>query len=119
MPPENSRSAYRRTARVKGQDLATCAMTIMAVNPDNPELREIRTALSAVEKTPTRPPELEEILSHKPITSEILKKAKDWMRENLHPRASSLRGTPDYKREVLGGILEILLEETGVIQADA
>lgn len=114
-PPQNSRSAYRRTARVKGQDLATCAITIMAVNPETPESREIRAGLSAVMKTPFRPPELEKILSQKPITREVLKQAKQWMRDNLHPRASSLRGTPDYKREVIGGMLEILLGELQVL----
>lgn len=110
-PPENCRSAYRRTARVRGQDLATCAITVMAVNPDIPPTREIRVALSAVLKTASRPPELEEILSKKRITSEVLEKAKTWLRDNLHPRASSLRGTPDYKREAMGGMLQILIEE--------
>ena len=47
----------------------------------------------------------------KVIDREVLDKAKDWMRENLHPRASSLRGTPDYKREAMGGMLEILLKK--------
>lgn len=115
-PPENSKSAYRRTARVKGQDLATCATTVMAVNPDNPEEREIRVGLSAVLKTPSRSDELEKILSKKKIDKDVLDRAKSWLFNNLHPRASSLRGTPDYKRHVMGGMLEILLEDMGVVE---
>ncbi|MFP4497610.1 MAG: FAD binding domain-containing protein [Vulcanimicrobiota bacterium] len=115
-PPENSVSAYRRTARVKGQDLATCAITILAVNPEKPSDRKIRAGLSAVMKTPFRSPELEEILSHKAIDSKVLKQARTWLKENIYPRASSLRGTPGYKKEVMGGMLEILLEELGLLK---
>jgi CO/xanthine dehydrogenase FAD-binding subunit len=107
--PEGSRSAYRRITRVKGQDLATCAITIAIINPDEIETRRFRVGFSAVMRTPARSPELEEILSGKVITPEVLKSAKLWLRENLQPRASSLRGTPDYKRDAMGGMLEILL----------
>jgi CO/xanthine dehydrogenase FAD-binding subunit len=111
MLPKGSRSGYRRTARTKGQDLATCAVTVAAINPKTPDNREIRVGLSAVTKTPSRFPELEDILSYKPITNEVLNEAKNWMEENLNPRASSLRGTPDYKKDVLGGMLQILLKD--------
>ncbi len=114
-PPKGSRSAYRRIARVKGQDLATCALTVMAVNPQEPNEREIRVGMSAVFKTPRRDKELEDILSYKPITSEVLKEAKDWIYQNIQPRATSLRGTPQYKRQVMGSLLEILLREIGVM----
>jgi CO/xanthine dehydrogenase FAD-binding subunit len=107
--PEGSRSAYRRITRVKGQDLATCAITIAIINPDESANRRFRVGLSAVMATPARAPELEEMLSGKIITPDVLKSAKLWLRENLHPRASSLRGTPDYKRDAMGGMLEILL----------
>lgn len=114
-PPAGSRSAYRRTARVQGQDLATCALTVMAINPGDPANRQVRAGMSAVMKTPYRHPDLESILSKKEITPAVLEMAKKWMKENLYPRASSLRGTPEYKLEAMGGMLEILLEQVGVI----
>ena len=112
---ENVKSAYRRAARVKGQDLATCAITLMVINPDDIKSREVRTGLSAVARTPSRAPELEEMLSKKEITRETLKTAKTWLKANLYPRASSLRGSPDYKKKVLGGFLEEMLDEFGMI----
>ena len=115
IPPANARSAYRRAARVKGQDLATCAITLMALNPDDASVREIRVGLSAVARTPARMPELEAILSHKNIDTETLNLAKTWLMNNLYPRASSLRGTPDYKKKVLGGFLEEILDEMGLL----
>jgi aerobic carbon-monoxide dehydrogenase medium subunit len=114
--PEGSLSAYRRAARVKGQDLATCAVTVAVVNPGETANRRFRVGLSAVMKTPSRSPELEEMLSGKIITEDVLESAKLWLRENLHPRASSLRGTPGYKRDVMGGMLEILLREMKVME---
>ena len=45
-----TRSAYRRIARVQGQDLATCAVTVLAVNPDDPKTRQVRVGMSAVFK---------------------------------------------------------------------
>jgi len=114
-PPAGALSSYRRAARVKGQDLATCAISVMIVNPKKLQEREIRIALSAVMKTPSRARELEKILSGRAITPEVLTEAKNWMRNNLYPRASSLRGTPDYKKDVLCGMLEIILSEFGVL----
>lgn len=115
IPPANAKSAYRRAARVKGQDLATCAITVMALNPDDAVVREIRVGLSAVAKTPARMPELEALLSNKDIDAETLELAKIWMTGNLYPRASSLRGTPNYKKKVLGGFLEEILDEMGLL----
>jgi CO/xanthine dehydrogenase FAD-binding subunit len=114
--PQGAVSAYRRTARVKGQDLATCAITVMAIDPANPPRREIRVALSAVMKTPARADGLEKILSGRPITPGVLAEAKAWLQQNLYPRASSLRGTPDYKKQALGGMLEILLGDLGLLE---
>jgi len=107
--PESAKSAYRRASRVKGQDLATCAITVMVLNPDNIMSREVRVGLSAMARTPIRAPELESLLSNKKIDREILELAKTWLRGNLYPRKSSLRGSPDYKKDVLGGFLEEIL----------
>lgn len=109
--PEGTVSAYRRASRVKGQDLATTGMAVLVVNPKDTASRKIRVALSAVARTPLRPMELEELLSHKELDPETMEQAMAWLRNNLYPRASSLRGSPDYKKIVLGTILEDILDE--------
>lgn len=113
--PAGTKSAYRRASRVKGQDLATCAISVLVLNPDEVVSREVRVALSAVARTPICPAELTSILSYKEINDEVLELAKIWMRGNLYPRASSLRGSPDYKKLVLGGMLEDILIEFNMI----
>jgi CO/xanthine dehydrogenase FAD-binding subunit len=113
--PESTKTAYRRISRVEGQDLATCAIAVMAFNPGEPVSREVRVALSAVSKTPMRSKELENLLSYKMIDGEVIELCKVWMQRNLYPRASSLRGTPDYKKLVLGNLLEEILQEFGII----
>jgi CO/xanthine dehydrogenase FAD-binding subunit len=113
--PQGSISGYRRVARVKGQDLATCAITLAVINPQNIQERKIWVGMSAVEKTAFRAVELENILSGKALTKDVLEAARTWIKDNLNPRASSLRGTPDYKKEVLANMLEILLREFNLL----
>lgn len=111
-----SKSAYRRASRVRGQDLATCGIAVMVLNPDGITDRKVRVALSAVAKTPYRPPELEDMLSGRVIDEEVMGKVRAWLMGNLYPRASSLRGSPDYKKRVLGALLEDILSDFGMIR---
>ncbi|MCD4785714.1 MAG: xanthine dehydrogenase family protein subunit M [Candidatus Eremiobacteraeota bacterium] len=113
--PAGTKSAYRRASRVKGQDLATCALSVLVLNPDEVVSRKVRVALSAVARTPICPAELTTILSYKEINGEVLELAKVWIKGNLYPRASSLRGSPDYKKLVLGGMLEDILLDFDMI----
>jgi len=113
--PAGTKSAYRRASRVKGQDLATCAISVIVLKPDEVVSREVKAALSAVARTPVCPEELTSILSFKEIDGEVLELAKIWLQRNLYPRASSLRGSPDYKKFVLGGMLEDILIEFNMI----
>ncbi|MCE1245493.1 MAG: xanthine dehydrogenase family protein subunit M [Firmicutes bacterium] len=116
--PASTKSAYRRISRVEGQDLATCAIAVMISNPEEIAAREVRIALSAVSKTPMRAAELESFLSGKAIDGETINFCKSWMHRNLYPRASSLRGTPEYKKIVLGNLLEDILREFGVLAGE-
>jgi len=107
-------SRYARVSRVKGMDLAALGITVVVIDPGSPDTREIRVALSAVERTPYRNSEAEAILSHRELDDSIIAFAKERLIESIHPRETSLRAGPEYKRAMVGNLLERLLKEMGV-----
>lgn len=111
-----AKSIYKRASRTKGQDLASCAITFYADKLEESAAGEVRLAMAAAAPTPARFPELENLLSYKIIDGETLELAKVWMKRNLYPRASSLRGTPRYKKIILGNLLEEILLELKLLK---
>ncbi len=109
--PDNMRSTYFRGRRVKGMDLASLNLAMLILNPDDDSDREIRVAMGAVHITPLRIPEIEEMLSKKKLTVEILEKVKKRVAELINPRATSLRATPEYKKVMVGNFIEMGLEK--------
>jgi len=109
--PDNMRSTYFRGHRVKGMDLASLNMAMMILNPEDDNKREVRIALGAVHITPLRVTEIEKMLSNKPITDDIVEKAKKRVVEIISPRATSLRATPEYKKVMAGNFIEMGLEK--------
>jgi CO/xanthine dehydrogenase FAD-binding subunit len=113
--PKNSLQGYRRIARVAGMDLASLNAAVLILNAFDPEARQMRIAFGAVAPLPDRPTEVEALLAGKKITRELLAKAKVMLYEHYQPRATSLRATPEYKKIMTGNLLEMMLEEMGMI----
>lgn len=108
--PPGSRSTYLRRSRVQGMDLASVNVAVVAINPQEPKSRKVRVAMGAVAPTPIRARGTEELLRGQEITAQLLARMREKIQEGLTPRATSLRATPEYKKEMVGAMLEIALE---------
>jgi CO/xanthine dehydrogenase FAD-binding subunit len=110
IPPRSARSAYLRRSRVRGMDLAALNLALLVLDPDRPAQRQVRVAMGAVAGTPVRAPAVEAQLSGVPITRERLAQARAALSAGIHPRATSLRATPEYKQAMVAYLLEAGLE---------
>jgi CO/xanthine dehydrogenase FAD-binding subunit len=112
--PESSPGGYLRISRTKGMDLAAMGVTVVILRPQEPQKREIRISLGAVERTPVRMRAAEEALSGGEITAELMERVKREMAESIHPRATSLRAGPEYKKAMAGTLTERILRNAAV-----
>lgn len=108
------RSAYRRRARTRGMDLAAVSLAVVVRSPEAPEQRTVALSMGAVAPVPPRPHATEEMLSGVPLTAELITDAGRTLVQDLKPRASSLRATPQAKRSVLPVMLRRALRDLGV-----
>jgi CO/xanthine dehydrogenase FAD-binding subunit len=111
IPPKSARSSYMRRSRVKGMDLAGLNLAMLVLNPDDPAKRQLRLAMGAVHKVPMRAPEVEAMLSGRPITAELMAEAKRALSDSINPRPSSLRASPAYKKAMVAHLAESALEK--------
>ncbi len=119
IPKNNNRiSRYKRISRVHGMDLAVVGVSVVVNNPEKIEEREISIALGAVARTPYRNQEVEKILSGNRIDENSMKKIKVKISENISPRSSSLRASPEYKKEMVGNLIEKCLQEMGILKGE-
>ncbi len=109
--PENTKSTYFRGSRVRGMDLASLNLAMLILNPESDEKREVRIAAGAVYITPLRLKEIEDMLSHTKLTTELIEKVKRKVPQLIQPRATSLRATPEYKKVMVGNFIEMGLEK--------
>ncbi len=109
-------SGYLRLSRVKGMDLASLGVSVVVINPGQEDKREIRVAMAAVQRTPYRNREVEELLSHKEIDQNLIEKAKQMLAANIAPRESSLRAKPGYKKAMVGVLMEKILRNLQILQ---
>ncbi len=117
-PHPTAKTGSFRIARMKGMDLPSVSGAMLVQYPEDDEKREVRFALGSVAATPIRLSDVEEKLSRKPLTRELLEQAKEIVREQLNPRKTSLRASPEYKKHITGVHLESLLKRLTGIKFD-
>jgi CO/xanthine dehydrogenase FAD-binding subunit len=110
------KSGYERISRTKGMDLASLGVTVVVLSPHAPAEREVRVAMAAVERTPSRNHEVEKLLSHRRLDAEVMDRAKRLMAESIHPRDTSIRAKPAYKRAMVGNLTERILDELSLME---
>ncbi|WP_255419796.1 hypothetical protein [Moorella sp. Hama-1] len=66
--------------------------------------------------TPARVGAVEEILKQGPLTYERVRQARDRFAEVIAPRAGSLRATPEYKKEMVGQLMEMALAKLAALE---
>jgi len=105
------RSAYRRRSRIAGMDLASMNMAVLITDARSEAKRQFRVAAGAMAATPIRLKEAEEVLNGGALTPVLINKAARAANENLAPRASSLRATPAYKKDMIHVLLKRSITE--------
>ena len=108
-PPDGSRGTYLRRTRVRGMDLAGIGLAALAVPGEGRRNREVRLALGAVTPTPWRARGAESLLKEQMADTSLLARVKEVLSRDISPRATSLRASPEYKREMAGVLLEMAL----------
>jgi CO/xanthine dehydrogenase FAD-binding subunit len=101
-PAEGSGSRYYRRTRVKGMDLSGLSAAVYCEGRSG-----FRIALGAAWPTVARARKAEHILASGPFSKALLGKAVDAILEDISPRASSLRASPDYKRAMIPVLIEM------------
>jgi CO/xanthine dehydrogenase FAD-binding subunit len=109
--PPGSRGRYQRRSRVRGMDLASMNAAVVVIDPEQIETREIRIALGAVAPTPVRSGAVEEMLAGREVDEKLLERLMEEISRDLHPRASSLRASPEYKKRMAGALVVRALHE--------
>lgn len=114
--PAGADATYLRRGRIKGMDLATIGVAVFVGRKGDNGGREVRVAAGAVLPTPSRVEPVEEILSRGPLTRELVQEAQNAFAMAISPRATSIRATPEYKKQMAGVLLEMALARLTVLE---
>ena len=109
--PSGSRGLYRRRSRVRGMDLASMNAAVVILHPRTIDRREVRIALGAMAPTPVRAGPIERMLAGREIDEQLLGRLRTEISRDLHPRATSLRASPEYKKHMAGALVAGALKE--------
>jgi|AntRauTorckE6833_2_1112554.scaffolds.fasta_scaffold07653_4 CO/xanthine dehydrogenase FAD-binding subunit len=110
---ENTKSSYHRLSRVDGMDLAV-VNTALAKKSDG----SYKSYFGTVARTPYRNKEIDKLLNDNNYTNETFKKIQKIVDENVSPRASSLRASPEYKKKMVVSLLKRCLRDIGELGDD-
>lgn len=114
----NQGSCYQRLAKRKALTLPmlVCAMKVQ-IDPDNRTFEDVAIALGPVAPVPYRAKNTEDYLIGKPISRQVVSEAAAGAVAYCSPRESLLRGSCDYRREMVKVLvrrgLEKSLEQAG------
>ncbi|MDZ7673034.1 MAG: xanthine dehydrogenase family protein subunit M [Halanaerobiales bacterium] len=110
---ENTKSSYHRLSRVDGMDLAV-VNTALAKKSDG----SYKSYFGTVARTPYRNEEIDQLLNDNNYTNETFKEIQKIVDENVSPRASSLRASPEYKKKMVVSLLKRCLRDIGELGDD-
>lgn len=123
--PPGSCSTYLRCGRIKGMDLASLGVAVLAVATGVPgavhagetpsaweagHRYEFRVAAGAVAPAVRRVSAVEEVLNRGPLSFASVEEAKAAFARVISPRATSIRASPEYKRYMAGVLLQLGLQ---------
>ncbi|MCT4595247.1 MAG: FAD binding domain-containing protein [Anaeromicrobium sp.] len=83
---------------------------VLSLNEDN-SIDWARIVMSPVGPKPTRATKAEDLLKGSTINNELIIKASKLAAKDAHPRSSSLRGSAEYRKEVLETLIQRALKE--------
>jgi carbon-monoxide dehydrogenase medium subunit len=99
-------SVCLRLARRKALALPILNVSIVvSIDPDKKTFREVRIALGPVAPVPFRARQAERLLASAPISDEVIEKAAQQAAQESNPRSSPLRGSEEYRREMVTNLV--------------
>ncbi|HHY94864.1 MAG TPA: xanthine dehydrogenase family protein subunit M [Firmicutes bacterium] len=126
LPPlsPGSCSTYLRSGRIKGMDLASLGVAVLAVATGVPGAvhagetasdrrsgrHQFRVAAGAVAPTVHRISPVEQVLNRGPLSLAYVEEAKAAFARAISPRATSIRAGPEYKKYMAGVLLQLGLQ---------
>jgi carbon-monoxide dehydrogenase medium subunit len=104
-------SAFERLAKRRALALPILnAAAVARLNGDGTEFEDVRFSLGPVARTPFRPRKAEEALRGKPIEAKIITYALELASQEAQPRSNPLRGSREYRQEMVKVLLKRALE---------
>jgi CO/xanthine dehydrogenase FAD-binding subunit len=98
--PANTKGTYLKyTARAVGLPIVGVAV-IATLEPTTKTCRDVKIVVGNVAPTPMRARQAEEILKGKQIDESLMDKSAQAVADEAHPRAGSVRASPEYKKEM-------------------
>ncbi|MFO7815542.1 MAG: FAD binding domain-containing protein [Halanaerobiales bacterium] len=110
---KNLKSSYHRLSRVEGMDLAVVNTAL--VKKGN---QKYRSYFGTVARTPYRNEQIDEILKNENFTKSSFEKIQAIINESVSPRVSSLRASPEYKKQMVVSLLKKCLRDIGELGDD-
>lgn len=108
LPPHTS-GVYLKYSTRGGQDIALVGVaTVITLDLEGRICDDAKIALGAVAPTPMRAYQAEEKLKGREINKELIREAAQVASNEARPRATSFRGSPWYKRQ----IVEVLVKRS-------
>jgi CO/xanthine dehydrogenase FAD-binding subunit len=105
-PGLSGRSKYYRRSRVKGMDLSGLSAAVYCEG-----YRNFRIALGAAWPTVARAHEAERILNSGTYSEALADEAAAAIVNDISPRRSSMRASPEYKKEMIPVLIKMAIEE--------
>ena len=109
LPPENCYQIFYKLGKRNAMAISIASLAALA-QAQRGFLREIKIAVGSVASTPLRLLHTEELLQGERLTQALLKEASRRAQEEVSP-ISDIRGSAEYRREMVGVLLEKALAE--------
>mgnify|MGYP006289756209 CR=1 FL=1 len=109
----NPKSSYNRLSRVEGMDLAVVNVALSKKSDGT-----YKSYFGTVARTPYNNKEIDQLLNEGNYTKETFKQIQKIVNENVSPRASSLRASPEYKKKMVVSLLKRCLRDIGELGDD-
>jgi len=110
VPAPGTRGVYLKYTRT-AVDLAMVGVAIVMTVEDSDVCRDVKIVCGAVAPTPMRASKAEEVIRGKRIDQALIDRCAQEASNEASPRASSIRGTPEEKKEVIALFVKEAIEQ--------
>ena len=104
LPPSDAITSYSKVGKRKALAIAVTSMALAAALEPDRQLSHVRLAWGSVGPTVTALPEIEQLLTGKPLTMELLRQAAAQVAAAVKP-IDDVRSSAAYRRQVAGNLL--------------